>query len=361
MKVKLENEIKHFRTVWMEGFNVKMIDQAKLPHSFEILELKDYKETAKAIKDMNIRGAGAIGAAAGYAVAQAALKSPYDSQKSLTSYVEEAADYVKATRPTAQNLFYAVELVLNTVKFQKTVIGAKLSAKKTAQKIADEDAEACKKIGSYGEPLIKDGCNILTHCNAGWLAFVDYGSAISPVYVANEKGKKVFVYVDETRPRLQGASLTAWELGQNGIEHRIIADNVSGWLMQLGKIDLVIVGADRIAANGDVANKIGTYEKAVLAKTNKVPFYVAAPTSTFDRACKTGKDIPIEERSEKEVLYVKGYCEKTKGVEEVRISPEGSHALNYAFDVTPAKYITGIITEKGIVKADKKSIKNLLK
>lgn len=356
MKVKLEDKVEHFRTVWIDGFNVKMINQTRLPHKFEIVTLKNYKETAKAIKDMIIRGAGAIGAAAGYAMAQAAFEAPYDSKESLVAYVEEAANHIKATRPTAQNLFYAVEKVLEKIRSHPTIIGAKFSAKKMAQKLADDDAEACKKIGEYGEPLLKDGCNVLTHCNAGWLAFVDYGSALSPVYVTKEKGKKVFVYADETRPRLQGASLTAWELGQNGIEYKIIADNVSGWLMQLGKVDIVIVGADRIASNGDTANKIGTYEKAVLAKENNIPFYIAAPTSTFDIKCETGKNIPIEERNENEVLYVKGYCEKTESVEEVRISPKDSHGLNYAFDVTPAKYITGIITEKGIVKPDKEEI-----
>jgi len=356
MKVKLEDRVEDFRTVWMEGFNVKMIDQTKLPHKFEIMILKNYKETAQAIKDMNIRGAGAIGAAAGYAMAQAALEAPYDNYEVLMKYIEDAAEHIKSTRPTAQNLFYAVEKVLAKVKSHKTLMGAKFSAKKVANKIADDDAEACKKIGEYGEPLIKNGCNMLTHCNAGWLAFVDYGSALSPVYTAKMKGKKVFVYADETRPRLQGAGLTAWELGQNEIDHRIIVDNVSGWLMQLGKVDIVIVGADRIAANGDTANKIGTYEKAVLAKENNVPFYIAAPTSTFDLKCETGKSIPIEERNENEVLYVRGYCEKTSCVEEVRISPKDSHGLNYAFDVTPAKYITGIITEKGIVKADKDEI-----
>lgn len=361
MKVNLDGKVEHFRTVWIEGSIVKMIDQPKLPHKFEILTLKNYKETAEAIRNMNIRGAGAIGAAAGYAIAQSALEAPYDSLEVLVAYIQEAVDYVKATRPTAQNLFYAVDKVFNKVKSHPTIIGAKFSAKRMAQKIADDDAEACKKIGEYGEQLIKDNCNILTHCNAGWLAFVDYGSALSPVYIAKEKGKKVFVYADETRPRLQGAMLTAWELGQQGIEHKIIADNVSGWLMQLGKVDMVIVGADRIAANGDVANKIGTYEKAVLAKENKVPFYVAAPTSTFDLKCEAGKGIPIEERSEKEVLYVSGYCEKTGSIEEVRISPKDSHGLNYAFDVTPAKYITGIITEKGIVKAKKEDIENLFK
>lgn len=359
MKVKLKEGVKYFRTVWLEEGIVKIINQSKLPHEFEILELKDYKEVVKAVCDMNIRGAGAIGAAAGYAVAQAALGIPFLGYKSFLVCVERAADLIKDARPTAQNLFYAVDKVLGVIKACTTIVDAKISAVEAAQQIADKDAADSRDIGLHGEPLIKDGCRILTHCNAGWLAFVDYGSALSPIYVADEKGKKVFVYVDETRPRLQG-SLTAWELSQEGIEHKVVADNVSGWLMQLGKVDMVIVGADRIAANGDFANKIGTYEKAVLAKENKIPFYVAAPTSTFDINCKNGKKIPIEERDEKEVLYVKGYNEKTNSIEEVRIAPEGSHALNYAFDVTPAKYVTGIITEKGIIKADKKSIEKLL-
>lgn len=356
MEVKLEDRVQHFRTVWMEGSIVKMIDQPKIPHKFEILELKNYKDTAEAIRNMNIRGAGAIGAAAGYAMAQAAWDVTSKDPDEFLDHVEEAADFIKNTRPTAQNLFYAVDRVLKALYHNPSWFAASCES----EKIADEDANACKAIGEHGEPLIKDGAKVLTHCNAGWLAFVDYGSALSPIYVAKRNGKNVFVYVDETRPRCQGSRLTAWELGQEGIDHRIIADNVSGWVMQLGKVDLVIVGADRIAANGDVANKIGTYEKAVMAKENKVPFYVAAPTSTFDINCKSGKDIPIEERDEKEVLYTRGYCETTKNIEAVRTSPSSSHALNYAFDVTPAKYIKGIITEKGIIKPNRRQIKKLL-
>ncbi|MBU4502437.1 MAG: S-methyl-5-thioribose-1-phosphate isomerase [Nanoarchaeota archaeon] len=361
MNVKLENRVQHYRTVWMEGDVVRMIDQPKIPHSFEILELHDYKETGMAIRNMNIRGAGAIGATAGYAMAQAVLHAPKDDYGKLVGYVEEAAGYIRSMRPTAQNLFYAVDKVLDAVYGADNPEAAVISAIKTAQGIADEDADSCKRIGEHGEKLIKDGYRILTHCNAGWLAFVDYGSALSPIYVADEKGKKVFVYADETRPRLQGARLTAWELGQQGIEHKIIADNVSGWIMQLGMVDMVIVGSDRIAANGDVANKIGTYEKAVLAKENRIPFYVAAPTSTIDLDSKSGKDIPIEERDEDEVLYVRGYCNSTGKMEKVRVSPKDSHALNLAFDVTPAKYIKGIITEKGIIKPNKKSIAKLFK
>lgn len=361
MKVKLEDKVEHFRTVWVEEDVVKMIDQPKLPHRFEILELRDYKETAKAIRDMNVRGAGAIGATAGYAMAQAAMEAPAGDRKLFLEYVETAAEFIRSMRPTAQNLFYAVDKVLDAIKSSPTILNAKIRAKIIAQQIANEDADACRKIGEYGEPLIEEGFNILTHCNAGWLAFVDYGSALSPIYVAKENGKNVFVYVDETRPRCQGARLTAWELGQEGISHEIIVDNTAGMLMRNGEIDMVIVGADRIAANGDVANKIGTYGRAVLAKENKIPFYVAAPTSTFDIKCKTGKKIPIEERDEKEVLYMFGYCERTGDIEEVRIAPEDSHALNYAFDVTPAKCITGIITERGIIKAKRKDIEELLK
>ena len=321
-----------YRTVWMEDSAVKMINQPLLPDKFEIYSCKDYKETAKAIKTMIVRGAGAIGAAAGYAVAQGFLAG---------EDIDKVAEVIKNTRPTAQNLFYAVEKVLKA--------SDKKEAVKLAEEIADEDVNACKKIGELGESLIKDGAKVLTHCNAGWLGFVDWGTALSPIYAAKRAGKDVFVFVDETRPRLQGARLTAWELGQEGVDHAIIADNAAGYYMEKGEVDLVITGADRIAANGDAANKIGTYEKAVLAKENGIPFYIAAPTSTIDFNCKCGEDIPIEERDEKEVLEVRG----------ARLAPKQSHAKNPAFDVTPAKYITGIITEYGIVKADKDSIKKL--
>ncbi|MFC1738437.1 S-methyl-5-thioribose-1-phosphate isomerase [Planctomycetota bacterium] len=325
---------KDYRTVWLEDGVVKLINQPLLPEIFEIYCCKDYKETAKAIKMMVVRGAGAIGATAGYAMAQAFLAGE-DTQK--------AAEVIKNTRPTAQNLFYAVDKVLKA--------SSKEEAVKTAEEIAEEDSRASRKIGEYGEPLIKDNAKILTHCNAGWLAFVDWGTALSPIYAARRKGKRIFVFVDETRPRLQGSRLTAWELSNEKIAHAVIADNAAGYYMREGQIDLVITGADRIAANGDTANKIGTYEKAVLAKENNIPFYIAAPTSTIDinRAC--GDEIPIEERDEAEVLEVRGK----------RIAPEQSHAKNPAFDVTDAKYITGIITEKGVIKADETDIAKLFK
>jgi len=339
---------KHYRTVWMEGATVKLINQLLLPHKFEIAALETHKDTARVIKDMTVRGAGAIGVSAGYAMAQAFIES--DDSK----YLEEAKKHIESTRPTAQNLFYATNRVFNSAKKSKNPKDVAIAE---AQKIADEDAENCKKIGEYGSALIKDGAKIETHCNAGWLAFCDWGSALSPIYFAKRQGKKVFVYVDETRPRLQGMLLTSWELGNEGIEHKIIPDDAGAYFMSKG-IDMMIVGADRIAANGDAANKIGTFEKAIVAREFGVPFYVAAPTTTIDMKCKSGKDIPIEERGEEEVLSVSG-IDENGNARKVRIAPSGSHALNPAFDVTPAKYIAGIITEKGIVKPNKSDIKRL--
>jgi S-methyl-5-thioribose-1-phosphate isomerase len=326
----MEVDGKHFRTVWMEGNVVRMIDQSLLPYNFKVYECKDYIQTAQAIKNMITRGAGAIGAAAGYAMAQAFLAG---------EDISKAAEYIKSMRPTAQNMFYAVKKVLKAKDKQKAL--------KIAEAIADEDADFCQRIGHHGEPLIKDGYRILTHCNAGWLAFVDWGSALSPVYKAKRAGKNVFVFVDETRPRCQGAKLTAFELAGEGIPHVIIADNAAGYYMKKGEVDMVIVGSDRIAANGDVANKIGTYEKAVLAKENNIPFYVAAPSTTIDFDCPDGDKIPIEERDEDEVLKVVGMDENMR-ISTVKLASSQSHARNPAFDVTPAKYVTGIITEEGI-------------
>jgi S-methyl-5-thioribose-1-phosphate isomerase len=275
---------------------------------------------------MLVRGAGAIGAAAGFAMAQAILEGARDRGRRE----------IEATRPTAQNLFYAVKRVYNA-----------RSAYQEAQDIAQADVENCKRIGEVGNKLIKKGARILTHCNAGWLAFVDFGSALSPIYAAHRKGKKIFVYVDETRPRGQGARLTAWELKNEKVPHAIIPDNAAAHFMSQGEIDLVIVGADRIARNGDTANKIGTLEKAICAKRFGIPFYVAAPSSTFDLKCKSGKQIPIEERNQEEVLYQTGITKSGK-VEKVLVCSPGSPAKNPAFDVTPAELITGFITEKGI-------------
>ena len=340
----------------MDGSSVKMIDQTLLPHKFEILSLNSHAETARAIKDMNVRGAGAIGAAAGYAMAQAALEAP---EKGFFEYVKKARETIEKTRPTARNLFYATERVFGAIQ-GLSPREAKTAAPTEAQAIADEDAENCRRIGIHGAALIKSGARVGTHCNAGWLAFVDFGSALSPIYEAIRQGKELFVYADETRPRGQGASLTSWELLNENIPHKIIPDNAAGFLMQKKEIDLMIVGADRICggirdskgSTGDTANKIGTYEKAVCAKENGIPFYIAAPTTTIDFSLVSGDRIPIEERSDEEVLFVRGLAESGK-IEKVRIAPKGSRGLTLAFDVTPGRrYITGFITERGIFRPE---------
>ncbi|MDD4878055.1 MAG: S-methyl-5-thioribose-1-phosphate isomerase [Candidatus Nanoarchaeia archaeon] len=346
MNVKINGIKKHFRTVWMKGNNVFMINQPLLPHKFKIFKCKTYLDTVEAIKDMTVRGAGAIGATAGYAMCQAALESA--KLRKPMKYLFKAANTIKDSRPTAQNLFYAVDRVCDAMLGKETLESAVEAAVLEANAIADDDAEACKKIGELGNTLLGSKDSVLTHCNAGWLAFVDYGSALSPVYAAKAAGKKIIVYSDETRPRLQGANLTAWELLNEGIEHYVIPDNAAGAFMKNGRIGIVIVGADRIANNGDTANKIGTYEKAICARAAGIPFYVAAPSSTFDVKCRSGRDIPIEYRSEDEVHWVYGITEKRRR-SKVRVTPEGSRALNPAFDVTPAEYISGFITEKGII------------
>ncbi len=332
----------------MEGQVVRMIDQLALPFSFRIFDSPDHRATARAIGDMVVRGAGAIGAAAGYAVAQAALETP---DAGFVSHMEEACSLIRATRPTARNLFYAVERVQGTLDAALKAGGpgaARQAACREAEALAADDTRACRAIAEAGAGLFHDGARMLTHCNAGWLGFSDWGTALSPLYWARREGKKVFCWVDETRPRLQGARLTAWELSGEGIDFRIIADNAAGWFMRRGEVDLVIVGADRIAVNGDTANKVGTYEKALLARESGVPFYVAAPLSTVDFSCPTGEDIPIEERGEEEVLEVGGIGADGAPA-RVRISVPEAHARNPAFDVTPAGLIRGIITEKGII------------
>jgi S-methyl-5-thioribose-1-phosphate isomerase len=342
MIVKNEN----YRTVWMQGASVLMIEQNLLPFRFEIIECKDYLQTCDAIKTMVVRGAGALGAAAGFAMAQAFL------QNNRSEFVDAARRTIEATRPTARNLFYAVERV-----YRAGLITPQAAATE-AQAVADKDASDSQAIGHFGNELIKDGFRILTHCNAGWLTFVDYGTALSPIYQAHEQGKEVFVWVDETRPRSQGARLTAWELNNANIPHRIIADNAAAWLMAQGEVEMVITGADRIAANGDTANKIGTLGKAIAANAFGIPFYIAAPLSTFDRNCKTGKEITIENRDQDEVLFQEGPDAQGE-MHRIRVASPGSQALNPAFDVTPARYITGIITEKGIVKPDVAAIAEL--
>ena len=295
---------KPHRTVWMEGSTVRIINQPRLPHFFEIMNLADHAATAKAIRDMAMRGAGAIGATGGFGMAQVAIEAP--DGPDFMAFVSRGAETLRNTRPTAQNLFYAIDRVMDAIQKAADPRAAREAAVRAAQAIADEDADSCESIGRIGAELLGNKTRMMTHCNAGWLAFVNWGSALAPVYAAKRQGKQVFVFVNETRPRGQGAGLTAWELGKEGVDHAVIADNASGHLMRQGEVDLIIVGADRIAANGDAANKMGTYEKAVVAHELGIPFYVAAPTSTIDPDCPDGNAIPIEERDEEEVLYACG-------------------------------------------------------
>ena len=336
----------HYRTVWWEGSSVFYIEQNLLPFTFRIAEARSYGDCCQTIRQMSIRGAGAIGAMAGFAMALASVEAPDETYQ---DYLLQARAEIEATRPTARNLFYAVE------KVYIAGLKSRQHAVSEAQRLADQDAADSRKIGEIGNVLIKDGFRIETHCNAGWLAFVDWGTALSPIYLANEQGKNIFVYAGETRPRSQGARLTAWELNQARIPHVIIPDNAGASLMAQGKVDMMIVGADRIALNGDTANKIGTLEKAIVAHEYGIPFYVAAPTSTFDFQCENGALIPIEERSMDEVLYMDGMT-ASGNLERVLVCSPGSPAYNPSFDVTPAKYISGIITQKGIIRPEKVSI-----
>lgn len=355
LKVEVNGEKKNYRTVWFdkEENNVRMINQPLLPHKFEIIDLENYRETADSIRNMRVRGAGAIGATGAYGLAQGSLEYQKEDVKDFWNYVDNVYETLKNTRPTAVDLVNGMDYVKKEMRKGSNVQEYQKLALKSAEKFADEDVEHCKMIGKFGGELIENGSRILTHCNAGWLAFVDWGSATAPMYYAKREGKDIFVWVDETRPRLQGSRLTAWELSQEEIEHAIIADNSSGHYMKKGDVDMVIVGSDRTIGNtGDVANKIGTYEKAVLAKENGIPFYVAIPMSTIDWNLKSGEEIPIEEREEEEVLSAWG-IDENGGRKKVRIGNPDSHAKNPAFDVTPAEYITGIITPKGIFEPEK--------
>lgn len=343
----MEVQGKHYRTVWMKDSSVYMIEQNLLPFEFNIYEARNYRESCHAIKTMITRGAGAIGATAGFAMAQAFIEADGDE-----AYVKKARKEIEASRPTAGNLFYATEKVFNAGLVSTD------NAIDEAQRLAEENIEEARKIGEYGNELIRDGSRIETHCNAGWLGFVDWGSALAPVYFAKRANKNVFVYVDETRPRNQGARLTAWELQNEGVEHAVIADNAGAHFMSKGLVDMMIVGADRIAANGDVANKIGTLEKAIVAKEFGIPFYVAAPLSTFDLNCRTGEEISIEEREEEEVIFQSG-INSDGSLSKIRTVNPGSKALNPAFDVTPAKYISGVITSKGLIRARENEINQL--
>ncbi|HWS24534.1 MAG TPA: S-methyl-5-thioribose-1-phosphate isomerase [Anaerolineales bacterium] len=361
-------EGKNYRTIWLDPEHeevVQVIDQRYLPFEFVVENLRNIDEVAVCIKEMHIRGAGLIGATAGYGVYIAALQAKREGfpvgSSEFMSRVVELGKYLKRTRPTAVNLEWGVDRTISAMLSAPE--NSIQIALKTANEIADEDADFCRRIGEHGVEIIEKiyqsnggkTVNILTHCNAGWLAFVDYGTATAPIYAAQAKGIPIHVYVDETRPRNQGARLTAYELGEQGVAHTVIADNVGGHLMQHGLVDMVITGTDRTTYTGDVANKIGTYLKALAAKDNNVPFYVALPSSTFDWEMTDGvRQIPVEEREGDEVTWIEGWTED--GVKSVRLTPEKSRAVNYGFDVTPARLITGLITERGICKPDKESI-----
>ncbi len=346
-----------YKALWLNDDKfLEVIDQTKLPFEYETKVLKTTDEIVEAIKDMTVRGAGVIGSVAAFGI--------YTALREVKSYEElkQKAKLIRESRPTAVNLMWAVDKMMELLKDSNDLVNDSL---KFAIKLNDDEALESEKIAKYGCDIIeeilkkknKTKINILTHCNAGWLAVIDEGTALAPIYEAKKRGIDVHVWVDETRPRNQGASLTAWELTQSGINHTIIADNTGGYLMQDGQVDMVITGADRVSASGDVANKIGTYLKALAAKDNDVPFYVAIPASTFDFDIIDGvKEIPIELRSEDEVKYIKG-IDKNGDVREVLITPKDSPAINYGFDVTPARLVTGLITNKGICEANFDKIK----
>lgn len=345
--------------VWMEGSRVCLIDQRQLPYEIVVLRLDSYEQSAAAIRDMAVRGAGTIGVTAGFAMAQAALTAP---SSRFWKEMEKAATQINAARPTAKNLSYAVERVLAVIKAAAPEVKlARQRAALEAQAIYEDDVRMTFDLGKAGVPLLPKDKAILTHCNAGWLAYPGWGSALAPIFLAHSQGQSVFVFCTETRPRGQGARLTTWELTQAGVPHALLADTAAGYTMYKGQIGMVIVGADRIAANGDTANKIGTYTLAVLAKNHGIPFYVAAPSPTFDAQCPSGAEIPIEERDEREVLEVSGVLVSEKGASAtVRVATPGVRAKNPAFDVTPAKWITGFITECGLVAPNRKAIIHFL-
>ena len=350
---------KHFRTIWLEpdGRSVGAIDQRKLPHQFVVVRLTNCAEAADAIRSMLVRGAPLIGATAAYGMALAMRDDTSDAG------IERAYDMLIATRPTAINLKWALDEM--RAKLQPLAPSVRIQAAYArAEDIAEEDIAINQGMARHGFPLIdaiaarkKPGepVNVLTHCNAGWLATVDWGTATAPIYLAHDRGLPIHVWVDETRPRNQGASLTAWELGHHGVRHTVIPDNTGGHLMQHGRVDLVIVGTDRVAANGDVCNKIGTYLKALAAYDNDVPFYVALPSPTIDFSIVDGRQVPIEQRSADEVATMTGRTADGR-IETVRVVPDGSPVANYAFDVTPARLVTGLITERGVLKADRSAL-----
>jgi len=362
MNVTVRGHTQHYRTVTFDPKTnaVLLIEQRLLPHEFRIVAIRDFRQTAGAIREMIVRGAGAIGATAAYGLAQGARAFRGGDRKKFSAHVKAVYQVLKEARPTAVDPVNAMNDVRAAMRAGKSVEEQQALALAAAEEFANEDVRHCEEIGRHGAKLIRNGMKVLTHCNAGWLAFVDIGSATAPMYAAQAQGKKFHVFCDETRPRSQGATLTAWELAQQGVSHQIIADNAAGHLMQRGEIDMVIVGSDRtLGRTGEVTNKIGTYTKAVLAARHRIPFYVAIPLSTIDWDLKSGFDIPIEERHEHEVLGAWGVVERPKaegGVMKagerayVRVANPTSGARNPGFDVTPAELVTGIITPAGIFK-----------
>lgn len=363
MIMKIQN--KHYQTIWLKEGNpeiVLVIDQRKLPFLFEIFEIKTVEDTFFAIKEMVVRGAPLIGVTAAYGMYLAVLNAKTDD---FESHIIENAEYLKSSRPTAVNLAFAISEMVEFILKNKS--DAKIIQKVLlkAGDLKEMEVEYSNKIGGFGLKIIEDlyqkkkrTINILTHCNAGWLACIDWGTATAPIYKAHVQGIPVHVWVDETRPRNQGARLTAFELGEESVPHTVIPDNTGGHLMQHGLVDMVIVGSDRTTSTGDVANKIGTYLKALAAKDNNIPFYVALPSSTFDFKIENGlTEIPIEQRDSKEVAEIEGWTGSE--IKSVRLIPEKSRVVNYGFDVTPARLITGLITERGICEANKASILKL--
>ena len=351
MKVRVKGRSRHYRTVSFDARRneVVLIEQRKLPHAFELTRTKTFQQTARAITNMTVRGAGAIGATAAYGLAQGARAFRGRGLKAFERHLAKVHRTLAEARPTAIDPLNAMRGVLSQMT-DDTVAERQQQALAAAEQFADDDVAHCEALGQHGEPLIRNSARVLTHCNAGWLAFVDVGSATAPMYAAQANGKSFHVFCDETRPRSQGAVLTAWELAQQGIAHDIIADNAAGHLMQRGEIDLVITGSDRtLGRTGEVANKIGTYTKAVLAKRHGIPFYVAIPLSTIDWELESGQAIPIEERAGDEVLSAWGVTPGGRR-QQVRLANPGSSARNPAFDVTPPELITGIITPVAIFK-----------
>jgi methylthioribose-1-phosphate isomerase len=350
---------RQFRTIWLEpdGWSIGVIDQRRLPHEFVIARIEGVAAAAEAIRSMLVRGAPLIGATAAYGVALAMRQDASDAA------LNQACELLMATRPTAINLKWALDEMRSALQPLPPAARTKAAYARAAE-IADEDVAINRQLGQHGLALIEaaaakkkrgEPVNILTHCNAGWLATVDWGTATAPIYFAHGRGINLHVWVDETRPRNQGASLTAWELGHHGVPHTVIADNTGGHLMQHGMVDLVITGTDRVTADGDVCNKIGTYLKALAAHDNRVPFYVALPSPTIDFRLNDGFQIPIEQRAAEEVATMTGRTTDGR-IETVRVVPDGSPVANYAFDVTPARLVTGLITERGVLKADRDAL-----